>query len=65
MIAIYLSLQLADCSCEIEHQFSDVFQLTLQDLDGLCLLLVLKIYKKKEKKKKKILVSTAAQVSVD
>lgn len=48
MIAIYLSLQLADCSCEIEHQFSDVFQLTLQDLDGLCLLLVLKIYKKKK-----------------
>jgi len=52
----YLSLQLAHCSCEIEHQFGDVLQLALQDLDGISLLLVLK--------KKKKHATTAVQLSV-
>lgn len=37
----YLSLQLAHCHCEVEHQLGDVLQLALQGLDGLGLLLVL------------------------
>lgn len=38
----YLFLQLPHCRREIEHQLSHVLQLTLQHLDGICLLLVLK-----------------------
>lgn len=38
---VYLHLQLGDGGCEIKHQFGDVLQLGLQELDGVGLLLVL------------------------
>lgn len=37
----HLPLQLSHCGREVEHQPGDVLQLVLQDLDGICLLLVL------------------------
>lgn len=41
MTSADLSLQLSHCGREVEHQPGDVLQLVLQDLDGICLLLVL------------------------
>lgn len=41
----YLSLQLADCIGEIQHQFGDILQLVLQELDGIGLPLVLRSHR--------------------
>lgn len=41
----HLSLQLSHSGCEVEHQPGDVLQLVLQDMDGICLLLVLEMLK--------------------